>query len=292
MRATDHRYTLWAAAPVALIVFAATLAFGLGASGVGASGVGASGTAPPGIATRETPAPIGGGSSDRPTAAEVYRSDCSFCHGSDGSGTSQGPSLGGVGEASLDFELSTGRMPLSVAGRANVSARPVSPLPRAGPFDPRRTQRHVPAYDRRTIDELTGYVTQLTGGGGPSIPEVAGGDVANGGQLYRLQCAACHSWSGVGGALLHREAPGLHRATPTQVGEAIRVGPGQMPDFGRAALDDQQLRDVVAYVGHLDESRDPGGVALGGLGPVSEGAVALVGLASLLLFIRWIGQRA
>lgn len=255
-------------------------------------GVGASGASAPGPATRREGASGGDGSSQGRSAAEIFRSDCSFCHGSEGMGTDDGPTLVGVGEAALDYELSTGRMPLAVPGRHNVSGRPVQPLPRTNPFDPRPTQRHEPAYDRRTIDALVAYVSQLTGGGGPPIPAVEGGDVARGGELFRLQCAACHSWSGVGGALLHREAPPLWPATPRQIGEAIRVGPGQMPDFGRAALDDDEVRDVVAYVRYLDESHSPGGFALGRLGPVSEGAVALAGLAALVLFVRWIGQRA
>lgn len=273
MHATEHRrYPRSAAALLTSLVLGVLVVFGVGGSGAASAG--------------------GDQPSDGREAAEVYRSDCSFCHGSDGGGTAQGPTLVGVGAASLDYELSTGRMPLAASGRANELGRPVRPLPRVGPFDPSRTERHDPAYDRRTIDALIEYVTNLTGGGGPPIPEVDGGDVANGGQLFRLQCAACHSWSGVGGALLHREAPPLHHATPVQVGEAIRVGPGQMPDFGRAALDDDEVRDVVAYVRHLDEKRAPGGFSLGRMGPVSEGAVALVGLASLVAFVRWIGKRA
>ena len=48
------------------------------------------------------------------------------------------------------------------------------------------------------------------------------------------------------GALIRREAPALHSSTPTQIAEAIRVGPGQMPAFGDAALTDEQMASVVA----------------------------------------------
>ena len=114
----------------------------------------------------------------------------------------------------------------------------------------------------------------------------------DGGSLYRESCAACHSWSGEGGALLHREAPPLQSATPVQVAEAIRVGPGQMPAFGTAALTKQQVDDVVRYVGYLQDPDDRGGLPLRHLGPVAEGAIGLVGLALVLCLCRWIGERA
>ena len=64
-----------------------------------------------------------------------------------------------------------------------------------------------------------------------------------------------------------------------------------MPAFGTAALTGRQLNDVVSYVRYLDDPRDRGGLALGHLGPVAEGAIALAGIGVLLLFVRWIGDR-
>src|SRR2546427_11379122 len=43
----------------------------------------------------------------------LYLRDCAWCHGNQADGTTRGPSLIGVGAASADFELSTGRMPLT-----------------------------------------------------------------------------------------------------------------------------------------------------------------------------------
>ena len=99
-------------------------------------------------------------------------------------------------------------------------------------------RRHDPRYTPEVREALVEYVVTLADGDGPPIPELdlAAGDVAEGGTLYRLQCAACHAWSGDGGALLNREAPSLHPATPTQIAEAVRGGPGNMPRFGEAAL--------------------------------------------------------
>jgi ubiquinol-cytochrome c reductase cytochrome c subunit len=224
-------------------------------------------------------------------AAQIYRADCAVCHGADASGTERGPTLVGAGRASIDYELSTGRMPLVPAGRTEEPGRAVQPL-RRKLGDPTATaRRHEPAYDTSTIGALVDYIDSLAGGSGPDIPVVASGDAASGGELFRLQCAACHAWAGDGGALLHREAPPLHDATPVQIAEAVRVGPGQMPAFGSAALTAAQLDDVVSYVRYLDHPRDRGGFALGHLGPVAEGAVALAAIGALLLFVRWIGDR-
>jgi ubiquinol-cytochrome c reductase cytochrome c subunit len=205
-------------------------------------------------------------------AATIYLRDCAVCHGADGRGTSTGPTLVGWGAAGVDYALSTGRMPL--------------PTPGATPT------RRTPGYDRATIDALVAYVDRLVPGG-PPIPHVDpdAGDLAAGGQLFRAQCAACHQWAGQGGALLHREAPPLPPASPVQTAEAIRSGPGAMPTFGDAALDDRQLSAVVRYVDALKQPEDRGGWALWHLGPVAEGGVALAAIAVLMFVLRYVGSR-
>jgi len=223
----------------------------------------------------------------------IFRSDCAVCHGADGRGTTRGPTLFGVGRASIDYQLSTGRMPLAPVGRSNVEeGTPLQPLPNnAAPDDGIVAKRHHPAYPPETITPLVDYIANLSGGGGPGIPRVGEGDLAEGGALFRQQCAACHAWAGDGGALLRIEAPALHSATRTQIAEAIRVGPGQMPVFGTAALTETQMASVVAYVRYLDRPSDRGGQPFWHLGPFAEGAVALIALAGLLAFTRWIGER-
>ena len=204
-------------------------------------------------------------------AMTTYLADCAVCHQADGSGSPRGPSLRDVGRASIDYMVTTGRMPL------------------AEPTD--RLERRKPRYTPDQQQALVDYVTGLSGGG-PDIPTVdlATADVAAGGEDFREQCAACHAWSGTGGALLEREAPGLGAATPTQIAEAIRTGPGTMPVFGAAALDDQQLNNTTAFVDSLKHTDDRGGLPLAHIGPVTEGAIAIVvGLGLLLLGVRWIG---
>jgi ubiquinol-cytochrome c reductase cytochrome c subunit len=211
---------------------------------------------------------------DSPDIRSIFLRDCATCHGAHGRGTELAPDLKGAGAGLVDYYLSTGRMPLR------------------DPSD--RVQRGTPAYSRTTIDGLVQYVTDLVGDSGPPIPSVdpARGDLGEGGRLYRLQCAACHSWSGGGGALLHVSAPSTHPATPTQIAEAVRGGPGNMPAFGQAALTHSQLDSVVRYVRYLRRPDDRGGLPLWHLGPLAEGAVAVfLGLGALVFATRWIGTR-
>jgi ubiquinol-cytochrome c reductase cytochrome c subunit len=144
------------------------------------------------------------------------------------------------------------------------------------------------------VASLVAYVASL--GPGPPIPPVdtANGDLARGARLYEENCAACHSAAGTGGALTSGDvAPSLRAATPTQVGEAIRTGPGVMPSFSRSALDDHDVDSIAAYTQRLRHGGDAGGWATGRTGPLTEGLVGwLLGLGVLLWVIRRLGKRA
>jgi ubiquinol-cytochrome c reductase cytochrome c subunit len=207
---------------------------------------------------------------------DLYLRDCAWCHGSEGAGGSRGPSLIGVGAASADFMLSTGRMPIA---------------------DPKEQPgRAVVPYSREQIEELVSVVASF--GAGPPIPGVnlSRGNLAEGATLYEDNCAACHGSPGAGGALTNGLiAPPLNQSTPVQVAEAIRLGgaglrSGNMPKFGEDALTDQQVDAIAHYVDYLREPDDRGGQALGHFGPIPEGFVTwAVGLLALVLAIRWIG---
>ena len=90
-------------------------------------------------------------------------------------------------------------------------------------------------------------------------------------------------------------APSLQNRSITaqQVAEAVRTGPANMPRFS-GNMTDAQVRDVVSYVtGRLQHGTNPGGFALGGVGPVAEGFVALLlGVGGLALVCFWIGERS
>jgi ubiquinol-cytochrome c reductase cytochrome c subunit len=209
-----------------------------------------------------------------PHVATIYRQDCAVCHGGKGAGSQRGPTLIGAGRASLDYYLSTGRMPLGHP----------DDIPR----------RHAPRYSAAVRRALVDYIWNLTGRTGPDIPHVdlAHANLAVGGELFRLNCAACHSWAGTGGALTKRQAPPLAPSTPTQIAEAVRTGPGWMPAFGTAAISDAQLSDLVAGTRYAAHPNNRGGLPLGHVGPLAEGAVGVfVGVGLLLLFTRWIGTR-
>ena len=207
--------------------------------------------------------------------AALYAANCAACHGQNGAGTENGPALTNVGAASADFMLRTGRMPLSA------------------PTQPARRGR--PVFNDTEIEALVGYVSSL--GPGPSIPPVTvsdGTDLAAGRAQYVATCAACHGAAGsgdaVGGGAI---APALLNTAPQQVGEAIRIGPGQMPAFSSDQVTDAQLSQIAAYLQFLrTPAAAPGGEPVGGVGPVAEGFVGwIVYLGGLLLVTRWIEQR-
>ena len=217
-------------------------------------------------ASAAQPGPAGG------RGQELYQQNCATCHGQRGGGTARGPTLVGVGAASADFYLSTGRMPIT--------------------DEQRNPGRAKPAFGQADIDALVAYVASL--GGGPPVPDVepAAGRLAEGARLYQENCAACPSATGPGGALTSGQvAPSLAKATRVQVAEAVRVGPGAMPKFPAQALNDPQVDSIAAYVDRLQEGGNRGGWDLGRIGPVTEGLVAwVVGLGLLVLVVRRLGK--
>lgn len=214
------------------------------------------------------------GQEDVERGFDLYAAGCSTCHGLGGEGTIQGPSLIGVGEAAVDFMLSTGRMPLADPGEQPV--------------------RNPPAYDPEEIAAVVAYVTSL-GPGGPSIPEVspAAGDLARGRSVYAANCLACHGagaqGASVGGGAV---APALDHSTPTELAEAPRIGPGVMPLFDERVIDDQDMNSLVRYVISLRTGQDRGGLSLGRVGTVTEGLIGwVVGMGLLVLVVRMTGTR-
>jgi ubiquinol-cytochrome c reductase cytochrome c subunit len=124
-------------------------------------------------------------------------------------------------------------------------------------------------------------------------PHPERGDLSVGYKLFREKCAGCHQIVGAGGIVTGAVAPPLGQATPTQVAEAVRIGPYLMPRFSRRDVSDRELDSIVRYVQETKHPEDRGGWALGRVGPVTEGIVAwLLAGAALVGVAAVIGGRA
>ena len=208
----------------------------------------------------------------------LFQVTCSSCHGMSGEGTSQGPSLIGVGAAATDFQVATGRMPM---------ANPGEQAPR---------KRNV--YSDEEVAALAAFVASL--GPGPAIPTaeqysgegLSAEELAKGGELFRTNCSACHNFEGAGGALPNgKYAPSLQDVGGRIIWQAMRTGPQQMPVFGPGALPDEDVRAIVGYLETL-HAQPSAGLTFGSLGPVSEGLFAwIIGIGSLCLLAVWIATK-
>ncbi|MFJ5259226.1 c-type cytochrome [Streptomyces sp. NPDC088387] len=210
---------------------------------------------------------------------KLYAVGCASCHGTGGQGTSDGPSLVGVGAAAVDFQVGTGRMPAATSQGAQVPKK-----------------KNI--YSQAEIDQLAAYISSL--GAGPNVPTAEqygpeGADIAKGGELFRTNCAQCHNFTGKGGALTKGKfAPDLNGVDPKHIYEAMQTGPQNMPSFPDTTLTEQNKKDIIAYLDAVNSSdtENPGGLELGGLGPVSEGLFAWIfGLGALIAVAVWVAAR-
>lgn len=253
-----------------------------------------------GIATAITPKPQVATADADSTASMVddgkklYDNSCITCHGANLDGVpDRGPSLIGVGDAAVYFQVSSGRMP-AVRGEAQVV-------------------RKAPKFTEAQIDQLGAYVQSVGGGprvlyahnadgsikvGADGLPiiemgELKGNDLGRGSELFRLNCASCHNFTGKGGALSSGKfAPPLGPANEQQIYTAMVTGPQNMPKFSDRQLSLEEKRDIIGYVKYATTSNPQGGLDLGGFGPVSEGMVMwAIGVVAVVGAAMWIGSR-
>ncbi len=207
---------------------------------------------------------------------ELYLTGCSTCHGLNLEGGSGGPSLIGVGAASVVFQVESGRMPLN----AGVQQAP----------------RKTPKYSLAEIDQLAAYIQD--NGGGATVPgnldNLKDADLQLGGALFRTNCASCHNFAGSGGALTYgKYAPELKPASARVIYTAMQSGPESMPRYGDNQLKPEEKRAITRYVRYITNAEDVGGASLGRYGPISEGLVAfVVGMVALVALTLWIGARS
>ena len=220
---------------------------------------------------------------------ELFLASCAFCHGKNGEGVPTvregyqlGPSLVGVGAAAVDFQVGTGRMPLASPG-AQAPRKPV-------------------AFNDEETAALAAYVASL--GPGPAVPDESDYSIeglsdeereeaiTRGGQIFLTNCTACHNFNGAGGAMPRGGyAPSLHGVEGKYIYEALLTGPQNMPNFSNGNLSPEEKRDVIAYLGSIQDTPEYAGFTLGGLGPVSEGLFAwIAGIGTLVGAAVWIAS--
>lgn len=216
---------------------------------------------------------------------QLFLANCSSCHGIDGAGgqvtaegKQAGPSLYGVGAASVDFQVGTGRMPAQASGP--------------------QIEKREPQFTQEQTRALAAYVASAFGPG-PAIPDEryldpANGDVAEGGELFRVNCAMCHNFAGSGGALTRgKYAPPVIGVEPVHVYEAMVSGPQSMPVFADETLTPQQKNDIITYLHYLENEPNTGGLSLGSLGPVGDGLfIWVVGITGLIACAVWLGAKS
>lgn len=234
----------------------------------------------PGAFAEDTPKQL---SASAEEGKALFNNSCITCHGRNAEGVEgRGPSLIGVGSASVEFQVGTGRMPL-VRQEAQAEQKP-------------------PLFNKAQVQQMAQYIQEL--GGGPQLPT---GDLtvsleqnpealAAGGELFRLNCTSCHGFGGGGGALSSgKYAPSLHDATTQEIYAAMLSGPQNMPVFGDNELTPDQKREIITYVKmQIQEDKDPGGLFnLGRYGPVTEGlAIFVVGITILVFASLWIAGKS
>lgn len=207
---------------------------------------------------------------------KLFQANCATCHGLDLQGTANGPSLYGVGELAVHFQVSTGRMPLAAQA-------------------PQAPQKPVQFTDDE-IQAMAAYVQSIAPG--PTFPSeetIDGkGDVAHGAELFRINCAMCHNVAGAGGALTEgKYAPALHSTTALNMYAAMVTGPQNMPVFSDMNLTPEDKRDIISALLWMQQNESPGGFSLGSLGPVSEGLfIWIFGIGTLIAITVWITAKS
>jgi ubiquinol-cytochrome c reductase cytochrome c subunit len=230
----------------------------------------------PGVTQAEDTPPL---SSTAEQGKRLYETTCVICHGRNAQGVEgRGPSLIGAGSAAVEFQVGTGRMPMA---RQEAQA-----------------DRKPPHYTWDQARQIGAYIQEI--GGGPQLPEgdrlrdTSDGAISRGGELFRINCSACHAFGLGGGALSSgKYAPALDNSTDRMIYAAMLTGPQNMPVFGDNQLTPDEKRAIIGYIQTLNEDKDPGGFGLSRLGPVPEALVIfLVGMVALVFATLWIAGKS
>ena len=207
---------------------------------------------------------------------KLFQANCATCHGMNIEGTENGPSLAGVGELAVEFQVATGRMPLQMQG-------------------PQAPQKPV-QFTEEQIASMAAYVQATSPGATfPDEKILDGqGDVAKGAELFRINCAMCHNVAAAGGALTEgKYAPPLTSTSALHMYAAMVTGPQNMPVFNNMTLSDEDKRDIISSLLYVQNETQVGGMTLGSLGPVSEGLfIWIFGIGGLVALTVWITAKS
>ena len=207
---------------------------------------------------------------------KLFAANCASCHGMNAQGSDVAPSLIGVGAASVDFQVGTGRMPMAAQG-PQAEEKPVQ-------------------FNQEQIDQMAAWVASLAPG--PAVPDEdllqADGDATNGAELFRINCAMCHNVAGAGGALTEGKwAPSVQDVSGKHIYEAMVTGPSNMPVFNDLNLTPEDKRDIITYLVNYASATSPGGIDLGDLGPVAEGLFLWIfGLGAIVGITIWLTAKS
>ena len=208
----------------------------------------------------------------------IFLKGCSSCHGINLEGSAIAPALLGVGAASVDFQVATGRMPV-----ADMSVQ---------------IARKKPVYDEKQVEALAAYVSSLAPG--PQVPGESqlnyerDGSTAEGGELFRTNCAMCHNFAAQGGALSQgKYAPTLMGVKARHIYEAMITGPQSMPVFSDKTITPNEKLSMIKWIKAVEAEPQLGGAALGRVGPVTEGLLVwTLGLGLLVGVAVWLAMKA
>lgn len=194
----------------------------------------------------------------------IFEERCSKCHGDRGQGISGVVTIAGP---CLQAEHNPGEV---------VAAVEVGP-------------GHMPSFVSTLtlpqIHAVADYVTQDL-----AVIPLEKGDIGQGGELFRHNCASCHRTAVRGGALgfVGTNAPALTGFSGAIIAGAIRWGPGPMPAFPQVAISDKQIGSIVEYIRYVQDPVSPGGTPLNWYGPVAEGFMAWIGVLAVIFLTVWI----
>ena len=209
---------------------------------------------------------------------QIFLKGCSSCHGLNAEGGAVAPSLIGVGAASVDFQVATGRMPMQDMSQ--------------------QAMRKAPVYNEEEVAALAAYVASLAPGPraytNEEITWERDGNTAEGGELFRNNCAMCHNFAGQGGALTKgKYAPSVMGVEPKHIYEAMITGPQAMPVFSDKIITPEEKLSIIKWIKAAENEPNLGGAALGRVGPVTEGLLIWTfGLGLLIGIAVWLTAKA